>query len=633
MKRKEVQKLDENSKIIIPDYTKEDYIESQKPFEWIYQYKDNEFLMSQLVERVKIKAAAVGVRNFKSLWGLYLNSVSAKNNLIRSNNVTEFTEQKFELAAGDWFANDLGITGFNERGGEFQACNHPIMPIQRLVNIDTDAEKLVLAYKKRGSYWRHITADKRTLASANSIIALAENGIAVNSENAKHLVRYLTDIENLNIDTISEINSVGRLGWIGDYGFSPYVDNLIFDGDANFKHFFESVRTKGREQKWIDSVKEIRKNGGVMTRIILAASFSSVLIEICNALPFFVHLWGGTEAGKTVALMLAASVWADPAMGTYIHTFNATQVGQEVSATFVNSLPLILDELQIIGDRKDFDRVIYTLSEGIGKVRGSKTGGLQKVGTWKNCILTSGEQPITNGSSMSGAVNRIIEIDCKAEKLFKSPVEVVDTVKKNFGFAGKQFVELLSKEENKNFAMRTQKEIYSKLSEGETTEKQAMAASVILTADRLINDWVFKDNILLTEKDIAPFLATRAQVSAHERALEYIIDCVAINSNKFNLNSFGEMAGELWGTVDEAEGKNHIYFIKSQFDKVMKSEGFNSTAFLSWAKEKGILKVKTGRNTINKRINGTVSNCVCLVIVNKEELDNLDEMHMQDLPF
>ena len=36
-----------------------------------------------------------------------------------------------------------------------------------------------------------IISDKKTLASNNSIIQLADYGVAVNSENAKHLVKYL----------------------------------------------------------------------------------------------------------------------------------------------------------------------------------------------------------------------------------------------------------------------------------------------------------------------------------------------------------------------------------------------------------------------------------------------------------
>ena len=55
--------------------------------------------------------------------------------------------------------------------------------------------------------------DKRTLASANSIIAMADMGVAVNSENSKALVRYISDVENINYSLIPERKSVGRLGY------------------------------------------------------------------------------------------------------------------------------------------------------------------------------------------------------------------------------------------------------------------------------------------------------------------------------------------------------------------------------------------------------------------------------------
>ena len=47
--------------------------------------------------------------------------------------------------------------------------------------------------------------------------------------------------ENLNFDLIQELKSVGRLGWINGNGFSPYVKDLVFDGNENFRSFFQSV--------------------------------------------------------------------------------------------------------------------------------------------------------------------------------------------------------------------------------------------------------------------------------------------------------------------------------------------------------------------------------------------------------
>ena len=77
--------------------------------------------------------------------------------------------------------------------------------------------------------------DRKQIASQNLIVDLANHGIAVTSENARYLVRFLHDVENLNYDRIPEKKSVSRLGWIGAEGFSPYVEGLIFDGGEQFQ--------------------------------------------------------------------------------------------------------------------------------------------------------------------------------------------------------------------------------------------------------------------------------------------------------------------------------------------------------------------------------------------------------------
>ena len=91
------------------------------------------------------------------------------------------------------------------------------------------------------------------------------------------------------------------------------------------------------------------------------------------------------------------------------------------------------------------DKDIMLLAEGAGRTRGTKSGGIDKTPTWSNCIITSGEMPITTASSGGGAVNRIVEIECK-ERLFSDPRHVADTVKRNYGFAGRRFVEALQQD-------------------------------------------------------------------------------------------------------------------------------------------------------------------------------------------
>ena len=52
------------------------------------------------------------------------------------------------------------------------------------------------------------------MATASKITALSKRGIAVTSENAKLLVRFLSDVENLNDNEIQVQYSTSKLGWI-----------------------------------------------------------------------------------------------------------------------------------------------------------------------------------------------------------------------------------------------------------------------------------------------------------------------------------------------------------------------------------------------------------------------------------
>lgn len=598
----------------IPVWNKDDY-QTTEPFEFLYAYKDNRYVMLQLRDAIKERAGLVGVKNFVAKWNAFLQE-KRKSEGLDVENVTMFDGQPEELYSGEYACDDGGITYIDYAGREVIVCRHPIMPVQRLVNIDTNEVKMEVAFK-RGKRWKFHVFDKGTLSSANKVVELSKYGVAVDSESAKELVRYLTFLEAENYDDIPETNSVGRFGWVGDYGFSPYVDDLKYDGDLSFKHVFESVQSVGDYEEWLNIARDVRKNGHI-SKIVLAASFASVLVEPLGGLPFFTHIWGGTEAGKTVGLMLAASVWANPALGTYIRTFNSTNVGMEVLAGFCNSLPLCLDELQCIKERKDFDKLIYTLTEGIGKGRGAKTGGLQRVYTWKNCIITTGEQPITTGASGGGAVNRIIEIDCKDEKLFKDPQNVADTVRRHYGYAGRAFVEALT--ENMDEAKVAYKQFYAVLASGSSTEKQAMAGAMLLTADYLADKWIFRDGNTLSVEDIKQYLTSKADVDANARAAEWIEDFVASNQEHFDPDSD---RAEKWGIIRDG----YICIIKSVFDREMVNEGFNPASFLSWAKRKGLLDTDRNRTTKKKLIGKLHPWCVCIkqdTIYCGDDLDALD---------
>lgn len=583
------------------------------PYEWLYQHKSDAFEYALLCNALKAQAAAAGVRNFVAMLNAYV-AAQAQQGKVRLERVTEFDRQPMALSCGPYKCDENGVRLITTGGEEIPVCPHPIMPVRRLINEDTGEERLLVAYRK-GDFWRPpIPVEKSVIASSQRIIVLAAFGIIVTSETAKLLGSYLLKMEELNYQTLEERRSVGRLGWIGGHGFAPYIADLEFDGENNYRALFNAVRSAGDRGVWVSAMRAVRAEKTI-ARIFLAASFASALLEPCGLLPFFVHCWGGTGTGKTVSLMIAASVWANPRMGEYVGTFNSTDVGQEMTASFLNSLPYCMDELQIqaASGQKDFDRVIYKLTEGVGKIRGAKSGGLRQTATWKNCILTTGEDPILTSSSMGGASIRVIEIEAD-KPVYSDLVGLCAVINTNYGWAGEEFVNYLQQTGNLERIEGIRMSYYRQLMERDGAEKQAASMSAILAADEIVTGLIFQDGNNLTVDDMAAFITKAETVSANRRALDYIYDTIARNPGKFLPVEKGPIT-EIWGRTDVAS----VSIIKSVFDKLLYEGGFNPRTFLSWAArqtdENGVTLLQTGDGkhfTKTTRLGEMRARCVCL---------------------
>lgn len=602
-------------------YEKEDFLTTE-PYEALYAYHAQPFVHAAKMEELAAYSAAKGFKGFKNMYRQYVQSLKAQSSTIYIDNVTLFSGQPMELNAGDWEAGDDGI--FKRAGFANEiACPHPIMPIERLVNIDTGEEKLRLAFRK-GTVWRKIIVSKTVLANSNKVTELAGCGVAVTSQNARSFVQYISDLENLNYDTIPERKSIGRFGHIPDEGFSPFVDGLIFDGDANFSAMFQTVREYGSETKWLETATEVR-NMSATAKILLAASFASVLLEPLNCLPFFVHLWGvDSGTGKTVALMVAASVWGDPSVGSYVKTFDGTVVGMEKTAAFLNNLPLCLDELQLAKDSRgntNFD--VYKLAQGVGRTRGNRSGGVDLTPTWRNCILTTGESPLTGQAAGAGAVNRVIDIECKAaQAVIKDGMRISAAVKRNYGFAGRKFVEELYKPGVVDTVTERYRTLFRELSERDTTEKQAMAAAAIILADELACRWIFNGKQQpLTVAQISEFLASKAAVSAGDRGYKFLCDWVSQNSNQLVGKSD---TVKVLGALEDGRA----YIIRSVFEQILQEAGYSTAAMISYLKQEKLIETRGRNNTKGKRINGIPTECFCL----KLPLVELDEEDDHQIP-
>lgn len=611
----------------VNEYDKESIL-SEELFEEIYDEEDI-ILRSRAIAELSIRAKQLGVKGqFDMILKAYEKAMREESKSSQSGRMTEFSipmGSKYQnMNCGSWFATESGIVSYNVMGLEQRASRQPILPVDRLENIQTGEEQIVLAFK-RNHHWKEITVAKDVVASANKIVALAKYGLSVTSENAKYLVKYLNDVEALNNDDIPLKRSSSKLGWHGT-DFLPYESDIIFDGDYRFKSIYEALDSRGSEVVWMEHVKEIRKGGRIEAKFMLAASFASVLVGLLGTLPFFVDLWGETEGGKSVSLMLACSVWANPDESQYIGDFKTTDVALEAKADMLNSLPMMLDDTSKTSSRirDNFEGVVYDLCSGKGKSRSNKELGINRENRWKNCILTNGERPLQSYVSQGGAINRILEVECGAN-VYGDPQNTANCLKQNYGFAGRRFIETI-----REIGLDEIKSIYQsfcgELFATDKMQKQSMSLAVVLTADKIATERIFRDNCYISLDEAKETLVDRNMLSDNERCYRYIIDKVSMNSVRFD----GTSNIEKWGTIDGS----YVYFYPQAFEDLCKSEGFSRKSFISWAERKGLLMTDANRTTKVKKIAGKSCRCIALKIDESDESGFLmvDEA-TDDLPF
>ena len=613
-----------------------DNLQAKEPFPDEIFYRvfeiDDIVLRSQYLEALRAKARELRrIREFDNIYKAFVTDYIQK--MKQHGNKTCFTDQKLELDCGGWDAKDTGIVKkqFDAKGIPFMsiACPHPIIPVEILKNVDTNEERVTLDYFKYGE-WQSITVDKSVCANSNKIVdALSPYGIEVTSENKDNLVRYLSDCFGNNPVALAPKKSINRLGWVGT-SFTPYANDIRYEGDRDYEVIFRNIHEHGNFEEWKNLCSDLRKNKAL--RMMMAASFSSVLLEPLNVLPFVLHVWGTTGTCKTVALMVAMSIWGNPKMGGLVKTMNMTKNAIMRNAAFLCSIPLAGDELQTIKDKwsGNFDQLIYQITEGVDRGRAKLHGGVEETRTWKNSILFTGEEPITKVNSGGGSKNRVIEIAIDG-KLVEDGHYVCSVINENYGFAGKKFVEHIQQTETKKLTDRY-RFYFDALCQLDTTDKQAMAMSCILLADELACELIFDGEEPLTIGDVKGFLHKSVDVDVAERALEAVMDCVAKNKNKFSVVEQEKVTSpsgtEIWGCIDNVSCV--IKINKSVLCEFLDKNGFDYTAVSKkWAERGNIRKNSQGKYIQQTKVNGVKAS---YIFFENNDFESVDDYQME-LPF
>ena len=190
------------------------------------------------------------------------------------------------------------------------AFSAPVFITRRLTNIDKEEIRLELAFYC-DHHWKKLIAPRGDLMDKGKIVKYANQGLPVTSETSKEAVQYIEAFETINRDNLPTHRRIERMGWIDSKEFFPYhMDSIaVYDGANDESHrIISAVVPHGDKEKWLEMGAKLRTMHAA--RVMLAASFASVLLYPLQQRPFILHLWANSRSGKTAVLKAAISIYA-----------------------------------------------------------------------------------------------------------------------------------------------------------------------------------------------------------------------------------------------------------------------------------------------------------------------------------
>ena len=121
---------------------------------------------------------------------------------------------------GEWTIDESGIY-YYWGSTKIYACYYPVAIAKRFVNVESNKEEWELAWWKDNEK-RTIKVARSVAMSATKIVQLSDYGFPVTSENARNLVRYLSEYEKFN-------TNVSLYGDYREQLYESVFDKMFFD--------------------------------------------------------------------------------------------------------------------------------------------------------------------------------------------------------------------------------------------------------------------------------------------------------------------------------------------------------------------------------------------------------------------
>jgi uncharacterized protein (DUF927 family) len=304
-----------------------------------------------------------------------------------------------EVGNIDFEVNERGVWATEENGGNTWVCS------QLVIEADTRDERnenwgRLLRFPDRDGVWHTWSMPMELLGGDGRECRqyLLNLGLDIGGRKSRALLEAY-----LNVKPDKRALCVTKPGWHRNVFVLP--DEFIGGEDAEpiylqtftAKHLF---RQSGSADEWREKLGVFCRGN---KRLILSVSiaFEAPLLEPLQGESGGLHFTSDTSIGKSTALYVAGSVHGGGGDKGFLRRWRATINGLESVAEAHHDSLLCLDEIAECKP-EDVNEAAYMLSNGQGKARQARAGGLRGTPEWRTVFLSSGEISLADHIAQSG---------------------------------------------------------------------------------------------------------------------------------------------------------------------------------------------------------------------------------------
>lgn len=534
----------------------------------------------------------------------------------------------------------------DSKHGDVKVTSRPILVVRRFADYYTQEARAEICFERDDGSWTTLVTSRRALVDARAMVSeLGPYGVPVTSNTASKIVDWLDDLERVN-PNLDRLFSIARTGWHtveGERAFvldRPYFSDeversVVLDTRGDRRKLFAALSPRGESLRAHTESLARAWAAEPVCAAMIAGALSATLLEPLGVPNFAIHLPGDSSRGKTSQLKIAASVFGDPSAETWVGSWNMTTTAAELRAQQLSDLPQCYDEAGT-SDPTTLERMVYSLINGGGRYRGKADMSLRETPTWRTVVLSTGERPLADDQSATGAQVRVIQFPVHGfGEYTAAEVDALrEACARDSGWFGRAWVEMLLAIDDWAPFRESYHAIVASLRKLATDNLHARVAGYFAT---LVIAEVMAHRLGLGQAGGATMRALYQRTDAREvvtplaeRALELVRDWVMSEPDAFPTlepSSSGELESREGRRTNTRHGfrrEGMLYLIPAELRSFLSQHKLSSREVVAQWKARDWLDCEAGRMTKLVRLNRVVTRLHCVKDYECEVSDEVD---------